>query len=115
MRKNVRRIIKGAPFGVGFDHSRQPGRKEHPSHKDSCEDSHGNLVTFQAEMALIAFDEDADEHGNRDDLIAMNQIYETICPWTGLVSDERRSRKPGFWPFPHSEKRTQYKRAPLLE
>jgi hypothetical protein len=79
-----------------------PCRKEHPSHRDSCEDSHGNLVTFQAGMALTAFDEDADEHGNRDDVIATNQIYETICPWAGPVSDERRSRKPGFWPFPHS-------------
>ena len=30
----------------------------------------GNLVTLQTGMVLTAFDEDADEHGNRDDLIA---------------------------------------------
>lgn len=40
------------------------------SHKDTSEDAEGNLITLQAGMALTAFDEDADEHGNRDDLIA---------------------------------------------
>jgi hypothetical protein len=40
------------------------------SHKDTSEDADGNLITLQAGMALTAFDEDADEHGNRDDLIA---------------------------------------------
>jgi hypothetical protein len=40
------------------------------SHKDTSEDANGNLITLQAGMALTAFDEDEDEHGNRDDLIA---------------------------------------------
>jgi len=40
------------------------------SHKDTCEDAEGNLVTLQPGMALTAFDEDADKHGNRDDIIA---------------------------------------------
>src|SRR5260370_27895704 len=40
------------------------------SHKDTCEDANGNLVTLQAGMVLTVFDEDVDEHGNRDDLIA---------------------------------------------
>jgi hypothetical protein len=40
------------------------------SHKDTCEDANGNIVTLHAGMALTAFDEDADEHGNRDDIIA---------------------------------------------
>ena len=40
------------------------------SHKDTSEDADGNLITLQAGMALTAYDEDADEHGNRDDLIA---------------------------------------------
>jgi len=37
------------------------------SHNDTCEDANGNIVTLHAGMTLTAFDEDADEHGNRDD------------------------------------------------
>jgi hypothetical protein len=44
------------------------------SHKDTCEDADGNLVTLQAGMVLTAFDEDTDEHGNRDDLIASGTV-----------------------------------------
>jgi hypothetical protein len=44
------------------------------SHKDTCEDANGNLVPLQAGMVLTAFDEDADEHGNRDDLIASGTV-----------------------------------------
>ena len=40
------------------------------SHKDTCEDSEGNLVTLKSGMVLTAFDEDVDVDGNRDDLIA---------------------------------------------
>jgi len=40
------------------------------SHRDTCEDEDGNVVTLQTGMTLTAFMEDADEHGNRDDLIA---------------------------------------------
>jgi hypothetical protein len=44
------------------------------SHKDTCEDALGNLVTLRAGMVLTAFDEDADGHGNRDDLIASGTV-----------------------------------------
>jgi hypothetical protein len=40
------------------------------SHEDTCNDADGNLVTLRTGMVLTAFDEDADENGNRDDLIA---------------------------------------------
>ena len=40
------------------------------SHEDACNDADGNLVTLRTGMVLTAFDEDADENGNRDDLIA---------------------------------------------
>jgi hypothetical protein len=40
------------------------------SHEDTRPDADGNLVTFRAGMSVIAFDEDTDEFGNRDDLIA---------------------------------------------
>src|SRR5580704_924035 len=50
------------------------------SHKDTCEDVDGNLVTLRTGMVLTAFDEDADEHGNRDDLIASG-IVEPSPPW----------------------------------
>jgi hypothetical protein len=39
-----------------------------------------NLVTLRTGMVLTAFDEDADEHGNRDDLIASG-IVEPSPPW----------------------------------
>ena len=44
------------------------------SHEDTGKDADGNLVTFRTGMALIAFDEDADERGNRDDLIASGMV-----------------------------------------
>jgi|SRR5579863_1311950 len=44
------------------------------SHKDTCEDGDGNLVTLRAGMVVIAFDEDADEQGNRDDIIASGTV-----------------------------------------
>ena len=40
------------------------------SHGDSCIDADGATVQLAAGMAVIAFDEDADENGQRDDLIA---------------------------------------------
>jgi hypothetical protein len=47
--------------------------------KDTCEDSDGNLVTLQAGVLLTAFDQDADENGNRDDLIASGVVERS--PW----------------------------------
>jgi hypothetical protein len=40
------------------------------SHKETCVDADGNIVTLQNGMTLTAFDDDADDKGNRDDLIA---------------------------------------------
>jgi len=50
------------------------------SHSDSCKGADGNLVTLRAGMVLTAFDEDADEHGNRDDLVASG-IVEPSPAW----------------------------------
>lgn len=44
------------------------------SHKDTCEDANGNPVALVAGIVLTAFDEDADEHGNPDDLIASGTV-----------------------------------------
>ena len=44
------------------------------SHTDTCKDEFGNDITLEEEMELIAFDEDADENGNRDDLIAIGKV-----------------------------------------
>lgn len=44
------------------------------SHKDTCEDSEGNSVSLQPGMVLTAFEEDVDERGNRDDLIASGTV-----------------------------------------
>lgn len=49
------------------------------SHKDTCEDENGNFVTLKAGMVLTAFDEDVDEHGSRDDLIASGVVERS--PW----------------------------------
>ena len=49
------------------------------SHKDTCEDSEGNLVALKPGMVLTAFDEDVDDNGNRDDLIASGVVERS--PW----------------------------------
>lgn len=54
------------------------------SHKDTSEDADGNLVTLQAGMALTAFDEDTDVHGNRDELIASG-IVEPSPKWLSCL------------------------------
>jgi hypothetical protein len=50
------------------------------SHEETCVDGSGNLIPSRAGMVLTAFDEDADEHGNRDDLIATGTV-EVSPPW----------------------------------
>lgn len=44
------------------------------SHGDTCVDEDGREVTLRAGMSVTAFDEDADEHGNRDDLCASGTV-----------------------------------------
>jgi hypothetical protein len=44
------------------------------SHGDSCVDANGATIELSAGMAAIAFDEDADETGKRDDLIASGTV-----------------------------------------
>ena len=44
------------------------------SHKDTCLDADGNTVTLQNGMTLTAFDEDSDEKGNPDDLVASGTV-----------------------------------------
>ena len=44
------------------------------SHSDTCRDEFGNNVILEEEMELTAFDEDADENGIRDDLIANGKV-----------------------------------------
>jgi hypothetical protein len=44
------------------------------SHNNICKDTDGNVVTLQPGMVLTAFDEDTDERGNRDDLIASGTV-----------------------------------------
>lgn len=50
------------------------------SHEDTCKDEFGNLVVLEAGMNLTAFDEDADENGNRDDLVAHGTV-ENATDW----------------------------------
>jgi hypothetical protein len=50
------------------------------SHSDSCADANGETVRLVAGMLVIAFDEDADENGLRDDLIASG-IVESSPEW----------------------------------
>jgi len=50
------------------------------SHSDTCIDADGNIVMLREGMVLTAFDEDADEHGKRDDLIASG-IVERSPEW----------------------------------
>ena len=40
------------------------------SHSEVCKDENGSEVTLKAGMIVTAFDNDADEQGRRDDIIA---------------------------------------------
>jgi hypothetical protein len=44
------------------------------SHRETCTDENGNQVPLRAGMKVTAFEEDRDEHGNRDDLIASGVV-----------------------------------------
>jgi hypothetical protein len=50
------------------------------SHADTCPDENGKPVPLQAGMIVTAFDEDEDEHGKRDDLIATG-VVEPAPDW----------------------------------
>ncbi len=40
------------------------------SHKDTCLDESGAVIRLREGLTVTAFDNDADEYGNRDDLVA---------------------------------------------
>jgi hypothetical protein len=44
------------------------------SHSDTSVDEHGRIVQLHAGMIVTAYDEDADEQGVRDDLIAEGRV-----------------------------------------
>lgn len=44
------------------------------SHADTCPDENGAEVALRAGMPATAYDEDADEEGRRDDLIASGVV-----------------------------------------
>jgi hypothetical protein len=44
------------------------------SHEDTCEDAAGNSVTLEANMLLTVFDQDVDDDGNRDNLLATGTV-----------------------------------------
>ena len=44
------------------------------SHRETCTDENGNPVVVREGMCVLAYDEDQDENGNRDDLIATGVV-----------------------------------------
>jgi hypothetical protein len=50
------------------------------SHDDSCTDADGNSVILSEGLVLTAFDDDIDERGNRDNLIATG-VVERAPEW----------------------------------
>lgn len=44
------------------------------SHGETCMDEEGREITLRAGMSIIAYDEDADERGERDDLCAAGTV-----------------------------------------
>lgn len=44
------------------------------SHSDTCLDENGMEVQLREGLIVTAFEEDADEHGNRDDIIARGMV-----------------------------------------
>jgi hypothetical protein len=50
------------------------------SHEDTCLDENGVVFHLREGLTLTAYDEDADENGNRDDLIA-HGVVESAPDW----------------------------------
>jgi len=44
------------------------------SHEDTCEDEFGNVVVLRAGMVVTAYDEDPNDAGERDDLLASGTV-----------------------------------------
>jgi hypothetical protein len=51
------------------------------SHEDTCVDETGARVKLEAGMVVTAFDEDADERGVCDDLVAASGVVERSPAW----------------------------------
>jgi len=52
------------------------------SHSDTCVDANGATIQLSIGMKVTAFDEDADETGKRDDLIASGVVKRGGVTWT---------------------------------
>jgi hypothetical protein len=50
------------------------------SHEDTCPDENGTVHHLREGLTVTAYDEDADEHGNRDDLLARG-VVEPAPAW----------------------------------
>ena len=50
------------------------------SHEDTCLDENGTALHLREGLTLTAYDEDADENGNRDDLLA-HGVVEPAPAW----------------------------------
>ena len=50
------------------------------SHEDTCPDESGARIELRAGMIVTAFDEDADDQGRRDDLLASG-VVEAAPDW----------------------------------
>ena len=50
------------------------------SHEDTRPDQHGVPVALRAGMLVTVYEEDSDEHGERDDLVATGTV-ETAPDW----------------------------------
>jgi hypothetical protein len=50
------------------------------SHEDTCLDENGAVFHLSEGLTLTAYDEDADEHGDRDDLLA-HGVVEPAPDW----------------------------------
>ena len=50
------------------------------SHEDTCLDENGVVFRLSEGLTLTAYDEDADENGNRDDLLAHGKV-ESAPAW----------------------------------
>ena len=44
------------------------------SHSDTCKDEHGETVLLRSGMTVTAFDQDTNELGERDDLVASGTV-----------------------------------------
>jgi hypothetical protein len=79
------------------------------SHEDTCLDEQGAVICLCEGLILTAYDEDADERGNRDDLIAHGRVEPSPSwlrcngsKWVLRIDENGVRHESDLWGIEHS-------------